>query len=75
MKQDLTPKITIPISNEIQEKIARIQKKLQSEEAQKARKLLSLAMTNFEAMKYVRNDLEKKELNGSYANGFRLFKD
>lgn len=54
------------------EKMAEIQRRLQSEEAQKARRLLASAMSNLEAMKYVRKDIEKKVLNGSYVS-FKFF--
>ena len=64
--------IPTPISKE--EKMRQIQKKLQSEESQKARKLLASAMTHFEALKLVRDKLEKDSLNGSYESGHRLFK-
>lgn len=57
------------------ERIREIQKKLQSAEAKKARNLLATAMSNFEALKIVRGELEKKALNGSYARNNRLFKD
>lgn len=52
-----------------------IQTRLQSDEASKARKLLATAMSHFEAMKLVRGQIEKTVLNGSYQNGYRLFKD
>lgn len=64
--------IPTPISKE--EKMRQIQQKLQSEESKKARKLLASAMTHFEALKLVRDKLEKDSLNGSYDNGHRLFK-
>lgn len=76
MEQSQTkPAIHILTSEQQQEKMRIIQKKLQSEESQKARKLLAFAMTHFEAMKLVRGRLEEKELNGAYLDGHRLFKD
>lgn len=68
-------KIHTLTSEQQQEKMREIQIKLQGEEAQKARKLLSSAMTHFEALKHVRTQLEEKALNGSYAAGIRLFKN
>lgn len=68
-------KIHILTSEQQKEKMRIIQQKLQSEESQKARKLLASAMTHFEALKLVRGQLEQKELNGYYLNGHRLFKD
>lgn len=56
------------------EKRREIQRRLQSAEAQKARRLLTLAFSNFEAMKIVRDGIEKEVLNGHYDAGHRLFK-
>jgi hypothetical protein len=44
-----------------------ILKRLQSEEAQKARNLLATAMSHLEAHKIVRNSIIKK-MNGSYGS-------
>lgn len=67
--------IHILTSDKQKEKMIEIQEKLQSAEALKARKLLATAMSHFEAMKLVRGQIEKTVLNGSYQNGYRLFKD
>lgn len=66
--------IHILTSKEQQEKMIEIQKKLQSQEARKARNLLATAMSQFEALKIVRDKLEKESLNGHYNRGHRLFK-
>lgn len=74
-QQNKNQVILTPISKEQREEMAReVQRKLQSIEARKARNLLATAMTQFEALKLVRGQLEKQVLNGSYANGHRLFK-
>jgi hypothetical protein len=67
--------IHILTSEKQKEKMLEIQAKLQDQESAKARKLLATAMSHFEAMKLVRGQIEKKVLNGSYQNGYRLFKD
>lgn len=67
--------IHILTSEKQKEKMLEIQTRLQSDEASKARKLLATAMSHFEAMKLVRGQIEKTVLNGSYQNGYRLFKD
>lgn len=66
--------IHILTSEQQKEKMREIQKKLQTEEAQKARKLLASAMSHFEAMKLVRGQIEEKMMNGAYLAGHRLFK-
>lgn len=75
MEPQTSQKILILTSKDQQERMHHIQQKLQQEEAQKARKLLSNAMTHFEALKLVRDQIEAKVMNGSYANGHRLFKE
>lgn len=66
--------IHIPTSKNQADMIQDIQRKLQTQEARKARNLLATAMSQFEALKVVREKFEKESLNGSYINGHRLFK-
>lgn len=43
-----------------EDKAAEIQRRLQDQEAQKARKLLASAMSHLEAMRFTKNMIEKK---------------
>lgn len=72
--QPETKAIHILTSEQQKEKMREIQKKLNETEARKARNLLASAMTHFEALKIVRDQMEEKALNGSYKHGHRLFK-
>lgn len=45
-----------------EEKMVEIQRRLQDQEVQKARKLLASAMSHFEAMKIMKNQIEEQVL-------------
>ena len=44
-----------------------VQRRLQEADAQKARKLLATAMSNYESLFHVKSAIEKKVFNGHYS--------